>query len=761
MPTKFDWVTEDESDWEVMEWPQVETAVSSSRFWQRPFYLITLAILVAVVAIGWWQVQLRIRQATSDVKADVEAAFYTVYQAALNKDRELFSAALTAEPVWQNTQLGLLETGLWLDRPSLGLWVLPETAVPLTITLSTDLTTATVTATHAYITEPAPGITDTISLQHVYQFRQKNGNWQLAPLPAGNQFWGEWETDKGEWVTLVFSQRDEDFGRALRRDLDNMISRLCQYPEANCPDRFRLQVRLETTPQSMTVFYQSYTSIFLGTGFFAQTGTPTSYISLPAPTLVGKPTDAAGYQALWRGYGSWIGAVLIDNFLEARNQLEGREYVATLLEQVDLREPPFGSYRPYVSQKVKPPIPFPDQVLLLMCQNRSEIELWQYDPTTDYWQLALSEGMLATVRATGFVSGLAALPDDRGAVFTVQERTNGVARWATWLWQADGQLQKLVESERPYTAVTWNDINLVRTDRFLPLISFDREGNAPAVRMLDLWHCTPDGCDYQDFNGFPVFSPDMRQAIIQVPTTENRAPDLWWQAPDGQRIPLSTTGWGVRWLDNTSFVYLSAQTVQNPEPQPFDNTAVIRVHLDEQTKTYQFHDSLLESEQLLSLLPEPPKIQTAEIRLGIMGLYYNSANAQTLYALAMTDPASRAPDSYLFALNLETGETSLVWHFAESWVMPDFSRSGKYFSAVAFRDGFWRLIVVETAEKTTWELPPPLTASPQTSDWSGNEQWLAVPDTGVLRLVAPWYDFEKQVFHPAGSNCLTAVWVNQ
>ena len=304
MSSNFEWQTE-----EIAEWPEA-AAVASEPKPPSPFrWFRALAVVLLIAAVGWVvyrQVDQRVAEAAAHVEADVLSAHNVVWQAAQQQDVELLETVLSGrDPRWTEAQKTLVEDGRLFDAAALGFQRQPaEADFPvtrsdnITITLSADLTAAEVFWLEPLTIHTSGRLTETVALLHNAVYRRGERSWLLSPPPR--DFWGEWQQASGAYISLVYPQRDEHVARRLVHDLDAVVVRVCtQLDKITCPAGLSLRLRLETDARSQLAINDAETMLMSGRS-----------LDLPTPTLVGRPVDEAGYQALVRGYGAHVAVAL-------------------------------------------------------------------------------------------------------------------------------------------------------------------------------------------------------------------------------------------------------------------------------------------------------------------------------------------------------------------------------------------------------------------------------------------------------------------
>ena len=71
--------------------------------------------------------------------------------------------------------------------------------------------------------------------------------------PPLDEFWGEWVTSEGDYLSLIYPRRDEAIAERLAEDIDQQIADMCATLEdIDCSADLHLTVRLDYDPVSYT-----------------------------------------------------------------------------------------------------------------------------------------------------------------------------------------------------------------------------------------------------------------------------------------------------------------------------------------------------------------------------------------------------------------------------------------------------------------------------------------------------------------------------
>ncbi len=327
MSNNFEWLTDEEANWpEIDPEPLPKVMEVKSRRW--------LWLLLVIISVsGWWlhwQIEKRLETTAVSITQDVHTAYDLYSRAAIEQDSELLKSVIAgSQRPWVKTQLALLDESLLLGRWSMGLWPLDDTAVPQLsqITVSPDLSEAQVVTRHTFATEEGNGHKAPITLEQTTLFRYGSERWLVVPPETA--YWGDWRIESGEKLTLIYPQRDEAAANALLSALEAELSRACRILQLPCSPDDRVTIRLDSDPASL-----------LQVGDPVQMLASQPVLNLPAPSLVGLPTDNASEQALWQGYKAHLVTAVLVKYSDWRCCRQGLFHQALIdfqLAQLDLR----------------------------------------------------------------------------------------------------------------------------------------------------------------------------------------------------------------------------------------------------------------------------------------------------------------------------------------------------------------------------------------------------------------------------------------
>ncbi|MCA9917022.1 MAG: hypothetical protein KC445_03675 [Anaerolineales bacterium] len=293
----FEWRTDEDEGWPE-EVTAEETAVTPQSFLRRRwrFLLVSLLGLLAVWLVVQWQIDQRVAETTATIENEILATHNFVLQTAVSQDESLFHANLSGRnPDWTELQKTLLNQGLLLNRPMLG-WEHQASAnrltpADVTFELDPDLQGAALSYPQVYASQTGAQVTETVVLQQTAVYRKGTSRWLYAP--PDDDFWGNWITQQGDYLTLAFTERDNEVATVLAIQLDRLLGQMCtEMADMNCGPDFQVHLRFDTDPQSLLALNEIETMLKAGL-----------QLELPTPTLIGLPTDEASAEALYRAYG--------------------------------------------------------------------------------------------------------------------------------------------------------------------------------------------------------------------------------------------------------------------------------------------------------------------------------------------------------------------------------------------------------------------------------------------------------------------------
>lgn len=301
MTNRFDWITEDEGEWEDHDEPETLIVPSVNRR-----TAVTLAFIMFVLVGGgmlvYRQVVHQVDGATTAVSNDIRASYQLFYRAVQEGDVELFNSVISGRSLpWTEAQQLLFKKGLLLERWPFDLQWQPGDFKVVDVQLSPDFREAEMKIEHVY--EGAPQdvlaqneLNEIVTLQQTAVFRQGRNRWIYAPPLA--EFWGAWQTVDGEHFQSVFPTRDEAVVRRLLSDLETNLLQACQQGVVDCLQLPNMLLRFDTSAGSLSEMNQLLDKT-------------ADVIVVPTPSVVGLPVDETSYQWLRRGYAAQLISVVM------------------------------------------------------------------------------------------------------------------------------------------------------------------------------------------------------------------------------------------------------------------------------------------------------------------------------------------------------------------------------------------------------------------------------------------------------------------
>ncbi len=764
----FDWQTGDNGEWVEHEQapPQAPTTLLTRKV--KGGVALSLLLLLATLAFIYRRASSQATAVTTTVEQNVLAADQLLLETAVAGDEELFRSLLAHRASeWYDVQTRLLTSYLYLDRAPLGLWLDTEASLFATeflsatqVTLSPDLTMAEVNQPLPFVTLDAKGLLQTLTLQRTAVYQRVTNDrlpdrWLLAE--PDDTFWGAYQHVERPYLDLITPARDADIAERLAADLSTLLVTVCEEmatPTAvACPHHFTLQVRLDRDPASLLSLYAPVrlSTVYLG-------GQQTTRLSLPAPTLVGQPQNDAGYLALYRGYATHMVQAVLNVYAVDRPGIvpSGTAAFSPDLEQAmhDL-----GLFRPWppeyspIRVAEPPPIPFPAQDLLLLCQSSRAPILIRYDMDEGGWY----DAPLDTPGAVNY--GMMPLPDGEGVLLTVYATiVNEFTIYLVWL--NNGRERVLLPPEAFPIFPSIMHVGKLADGRYFIYYTFTvgAEGEDAVLKhhaaILDESTCTPDACELQPFGRQLWPSPDGRYTLI-TRVDEDRGFYYALGDADGEVQMEIGTVRNPTWLDDRTLAFLNVRPTNSPI-RPEEAELVMAV-MPEDADGREVRQTRLTSESLEAVLSASTAAQPGQIMLSSFQI-----NEQAPGQLIVSAFTSRNDlKTYLFAYDWQQDTLSL-WPYLSpesGSFFRSLSPNGRYLTFVALMgSSTLRLFDLETEKQHTYAV-----ASSRflwnSFSWSGDGNWLLLYDDYAVRLIAPAYEYETKLFHGLGY-CETAAWVN-
>lgn len=731
---RFDWQTE-EDDWEKERHASEKNSAVSKT--QIPILWIALTAVLLIFVGGWYLSQLaegHVDNTTNDLSSEVLAAYNLLNQSVLENDFELFESFLSDRNTYsRQLPLELFRNHYFLDRPFLNLYaqdIKPEK--PPQVTFSPDLTRAEIQTLQAYTSKNDPSA-DPIWLERLTMFRKDNDHWQLTRWPIDEEFWGESLEERIGLLRAEFPTRDEEIGRRLAHDISALLDDICADPSINCPPNFQLKLLLVPYGQNLLDMNDNYRTVPLSSGYDAYR------VFLPAPTLVGRPVDEAGYQTLYQGFASWVAAVLVQHY--SRTRPVTHEVTADFLTHRQLSPPPTPVLPGQLVEHVEtPPIPFPDQEIHLICQGYSPPAWLSYDPAADTWQ---------TIPAPDNAPVLAQLlqragersrfpPEGQGSLIRRPFTIAGGQFWRSYLWL--GGLTNMLETVENPTLFLAGSNHQQPDSSHLLFYPFDGLGNP---YLANAAACLQGYCRPEPLAGIPVWSPSGRATLL-AHQRDDGTPQLYLGDDQGRPFQYLTNGYSPHWLDEETFYYVNVDGNSISE----GNLGTGETPIETETVIDIFD---LFSPQYLTDSPQNPTITYLAIHPKQSDILVITASNEAYQMENLFIIKNGATPERMAWLSYSDYRFSLPLHFTED---------GRYLTIPAFTSGSlsgdWTLIVYDFnplfQPGEFWHF----NTGTAYFDWSDDSKWLLIAEEDALHLKTPRNEYEREIPHNLG--CHTIGW---
>lgn len=708
MASRFNWETEDESNWPESPAPQ------GRRFGRRAPAIVLILLMLAGVLFALYRFgQRRLEQRETAIKAEIIAAHTTWQQAVGRTDLELLSALSTREDTrWYNAQRRLLLAGEMLDRGAFGLRLESSSSHgEPEIALVPEFDAAEVRYRQAYTAE---GRDTPVVLEHTAFYVRENSRWmQRAPHPGE---WGPVVERGNARVLATFPERDAAFVSRLAADLNTDLGNLCEQAtmrtrtaSALCDPQGRIRLQFLTEPESLLALVGETRPALAGLTF-----------QLPAPSLVGLPVNDDAYKHLYQGY--------TDRILLTLRQLSAQ------------------------------PIPLPDQDVAALCftSEGSRLSLAHYLVAEDRWEVDTPDRAYSDLRP---------MPDSDGLILRTGLPGVGLDQLRLTLRQGD-QEQPLLAVGQPQLTASLAGFAGSGTGEGLVLRYTRGSTGIAEYAWVPLGTCDNSGCAERDLVGFPVWSPDGESSLI------SDVGQLLLGDNDARPREVLGNGFSPFWLTSRLFGYVElAANRAGPDMHVVIEDAVSRERyvVADSRQLMSVVDSASTDQVRIRYATANPADPT-QLLIGSSlpdqtsdGFVITSVRLEgsldTLSELTSGEPriVHRLPGAPVGDPGTFTPTGS-----------PPFtiSSDGRWLAVVRFANphtNAWEISLIDLdtgLANTLNTYYPPYPAQYPFLDWSADNQWLVLVDDGFLRLIAPAYDYERVVPHEY-RDCSYTGWVSR
>lgn len=621
----------------------------------------------------------------------------------------------------------------------------------------------------SYVVEPPGGITQTLQLERVFHYQQIQNRWQFVPPAEEEVFWGKWLSENGRYLELVFPQRDAEIGSRLAPMLDSLMVELCGEPSIACPKDLHLLMKLGRDPRNL---------LRLGDGVYETqfgSGDGNFLLFLPAPSLIGKPIDEPGFQALYRGYAGWMASFLIINF-NRENAFVDSQFLAERLARWNLKPAPWPD--PIFPRTIHIELPAevdpPEQDVLMLCADGQNLGLWRYVPNSNKWIDELSK--IENSKPDNFdpkpwpsvEAMLARMANHRGTLISLRQNIRSQSHYRTYLWQS-GELRLLLDEVEPYYIIPamWHSEFTQYGHRgivFRPISSSWSDGLAPW--WFDYQNCLVGKCELQNSGGYPIWSPGgTRSLILQMDDSEEPGLFLGDNQVEGSKIPwlllgdsfgdvIAEVSYGhpVGWLDEDHFVYL------RPDPEAGDASLnlgkakeLVIAAVSGENNEPEIVQKIVNTAQLIQAVAEEIKVDDLEI----MSTLPAPQGFDGWFILVSTSVDGEQPAWYLFWYHPQQDSVDIVKKLEGNLVLPmTMGPQGRY---LAFATSAEYGIRFQIFDVTKQEFK--LFDDYYPYDWSDDGEWLLFVEGDKLRIVSLENGFEWLISHDLRS-CYSAVFAD-
>ncbi len=719
----FDWQVDEEARWEQDAGTGGQTRRPPRPGFRR--WLTAAAIMVFVGVFGSVQLVQRVEQVNTDLEQAVRAAFTLSLSAIEQQDLELWLTLVdkASDLEWRRHEESLLQARALYDRRAWGLFLTPGSESVGPLTLSPDLAEAELPFTAAY--QSVDG--QTIYLEHIVHYRERNDQWLRTE--AHDEFWGSMSTQEGRWLMLTYPGRDEAVAVRLAADLDALLQRLCSAPDGfNCLPETYFTITLSQDALSLVSTLAPERTVNVQR-------MPTGRLLLPAPSLLGYPTDEVAYQAIYRSYARQMVTHLFERVYRWRYgstpDFYDAAYVAEL-QRLDLLPPPAAPTALPAGNLL------PAASVQLLCETK-----WT---GASLYRLSLPDGgWQAEMPAERFV-GLRDIENQAGVILLQpDEEIDLRARAHLSLWRQNEFISISHLFPQPLFPIV---SGATTADGNRLLVYFGGAGRTgDRFGYIELDKCSAEQCTLETLPYTETFAPDGRHAIAVQPFDNT----LQLVSMDGALNHDLGYGYGAFWLDNNTFGFL--QTNGNMIDDGESSLTLGRLDTLSPQVVLSYADlqaALLPQDsaqaELLGILTQ---VLSAN-QILLMGLSDVNALAGSMQMVVydvpgnrLTPIASRASSRQLL---VAPGGERLLSHelgsdFLQQWLYVYDLAAGK--------------------EQIVPLAPKPAFTVGQTMDygWSPDGEWLLLLDGGVLHFIAPAQETHYKL-QPPIPGCTYAAWAN-
>ena len=316
----LDWQTDDPESWNK---PFVSSMKPNHApaTWVGRWSGALLTLLIITLSLGALT-HLSARRSGSAQDAarrEVAASVRFLYQTADLGDEEVAATLISArEPDWARDTQKLIASGLFSDRPALGLQASGPITIE-TITVFPDLRQAEVEIVRLYTLLEENGGARALLLHHIHNYRLGETRWLLTPPEANGT--SRIHRYDGQHIAVEYPADEAALALALGPLLVGLSVQLCaDYPAPICQPGGRQVVTLENTPRAL---------LFMTEPDPSKAGALPSV--LPGMAAVGLPPEAWAVQSVAHSHARLVAAALIREQV-GYNCCQGSRFYHALLQ---------------------------------------------------------------------------------------------------------------------------------------------------------------------------------------------------------------------------------------------------------------------------------------------------------------------------------------------------------------------------------------------------------------------------------------------
>ncbi|KAA3664162.1 MAG: hypothetical protein DWQ04_07130 [Chloroflexi bacterium] len=694
--------------------------------------------------IVYWQLNQKAAAVTEQLSVDVVGVHQLVMETAVSHDMDLFESLFHApSSQWSKNQFELIARDLYLNRAPLGLWFDSTKLISQTITtenVSTnflpDFQRVEVLVEQPYLMRSSDDTIEPVVLVNTAVYQKKDNSWLLAA--PDETFWGNELQAESSIIITHYPARDAEIAEKLTADLNNLVVMACEKNIFPCPNDLSLDLYLETEESSLLGLNRRFQ---LPSRYGTKTGRRHSF-TLPTPTLVGLPVDEAGYQALYQGFGAQLLAALIVNLHpNFQQEIRNQSFLVQQLAKMDFSLPEPVGFHP-METAVPPPIPFPNQNILLSCREAGQ-PLIHYNLQTNKWTPAYVEWL---------VTSLIGLDNGDGALLTVVTDTGRQIRW----WQPDRERILLEETQDIFVNNAFLFPDEDADNKHVINFYSQSEGMSQWL-LLDENNCTENSCELEEITEWSMASPNGRFRLIISLESDGWTRQISLEDVESGERTTYGLGFSPGWIDDETFVYIRVAD-SAPGAYPTQSTLVIVDAAQSENNVSEITvDDISDAvNEFIVLDATQEQFSFADYLIG--GVLPGPDDHWLL--MLFESGTTQFSLAYLVEYASETGQMSIFenLHQFETAVFLSSSQDNQYFSiAVLDLTGVaMRLYDVQQNQYRSYSVP---SAWQGGYAWTMDGDWLLLVEEDGIRLVAPAHDYERRIVHDFG-RCETAVWIN-